>query len=69
MGRCRLQPKKLNTGRKKTSTKYNIEVLKVEEKKKRFQLTISNKYQVLASQQKNEEHLSEGKDQTAVNQL
>ena len=44
-------------------------MLKVEETKKRFQLTISNKYQVLASLQENEEHLSEGNDQTAVNQL
>ena len=41
----------------------------MKETKKRFQLTISNKYQVLASLQENEEHLSEGKDQTIVNQL
>ena len=41
----------------------------MKETKKRFQLTICNKYQVLASLQENEEHLSEGKDQTIVNQL
>ena len=49
MGRCRLKLKNFNTGRKKASYKYNIEMLKVEETKNRFQLTISNKYQVLAS--------------------
>ena len=65
MGRCQLKLKKFNTGRKNTSYKYNIEMLKVEETKKRFQLTVSNKYQVLESLQENEEHLSEGKDQTA----
>ena len=41
----------------------------MEETKNRFQLTISNKCQVLASLQEKEEHLSEGKEQTAVNQL
>ena len=69
MGRCRLKMKTFNTSRKKPSYKYNIEMLKVEETKKRFQLTISNKYQVLASLQVNEEHLSKGKNQTAINQL
>ena len=34
-----------------------------------FQLTISNKYQVLASLQVNEEHLSKGEDQRVVNKL
>ena len=64
-----VETEEFNTGRKKTSYKYNIEMLKVEETKDRFQLTISNNYQVLASLQENEEHLSEGKDQTAVKQL
>ena len=54
---------------KEDKLQYNIEMLKVEETKKRFQLTISNKYQVLESLQKNEEHLSDGKDQRVVNQL
>ena len=69
MGRCWLKLKNFNTGRKKTSYKHNIEMLKVEETKKRFQLTISNKYGVLASLQENKENLSKGKDQRAVNQL
>ena len=52
MGRCRLMLKKYNTGPTKTSYKYNIDMLKDDETKNRFQLTISNKYQELASLQK-----------------
>jgi len=43
--------KKYNTGPTKTSYKYSIEMPKDDETKNRFQLTISNKYQVLASLQ------------------
>lgn len=43
----------------KISHKYNIRMLKDDETKNRFQLTISNKYQVLASLQENEEHREE----------
>jgi len=55
MGRCRLKLKKYNTGPPKTSYKYNIEMLRDDETKNRFQLTISNKYQVLESLQKQTE--------------
>ena len=53
MDRCWLKLKNFNTDRKKTSYKYNIAMLKVEETKNTFHLTISNKYLVLASLQEN----------------
>ena len=52
MGRCRLILKKYNTGPTKTSYKYNIDMLKNDQTKNRFQLTSSNRYQELASLQK-----------------
>ena len=68
-GRRRLKLKNYNTCPQKTSYKYNTEMLKDDETKNRFQLTISNKYQVLASLQGNEQHLGEGENQTVANQF
>lgn len=53
----------------KISHKYNIRMLKDDEIKNRFQLTISNKYQVLASLQENEEHREERENQSTVNEM
>lgn len=47
MGRCQL--KNYNSSTQKTSYKHNIKMLKDDETKTRFQLTISNKYQVVPS--------------------
>ena len=69
MGRCRLKLKNYNTGSQKTSYKYYVEMMKDDETKNRFLLTISNKYQVLASLQGNKQHLGEGENQTVVNQV
>ena len=69
MGRCRLKLKNYNTDPQRTNYKYNIEILKDDEARNRFQLTISNTYQVLASLEGNEQHLGKGKNQTVVNQV
>lgn len=69
VGRCRLKLKSYNTSSQKTSHKYNIEMLKDEEIKNRFKLTLSNKYQALASLQENEQHPGEEESQTVVNQV
>jgi len=47
MGRCCLKLKNYNTGPQRTSYTYSIGMLKDDEKKSRFQLIISKKYQVL----------------------
>jgi len=44
-------------------------MLKDDEAKNRFQFTISDKHQVLASLQGNKQHLKEGENQTVVNQV
>ena len=42
-------------------------MLKDEETKNRFKLTLSNKFQALASLQENKQHLGEEESQTVVN--
>ena len=69
VGKCRLKLKRYNTGMQKISHKYNIRMLKDDGIKNRFQLTISNKYQVLASLQENEEHREERDNQRTVNEM
>ena len=67
--KCCLKFKSYNTGMQKISHKYSTRMLKDDEFNNRFHLTISNKYQVLAHLQKNEEHLEERENQSTVNEM
>ncbi|XP_020617309.1 craniofacial development protein 2-like [Orbicella faveolata] len=70
VGRCRLKLKYYHmTCSQKTSHKYNIEMLKDGETKNWFQLTLSNKYQALASLRESEQHPREEESNTVVNQV
>ena len=52
VGKCRLKLKNHHNSSPRTSHKYNIEMLKDEETKKRFKPTLANKFQALASLQR-----------------
>ena len=69
VGKCRLKLKNHHTSSPKTSHKYNIEMLKDEETKNRFKLTLSNKFQALTSLNENEQHPGEEESQTVVNKV
>ena len=70
VGKCRMigtEAENYHTSSQRTSHKYNIEMLKDEETKNRFKLTLSNKFQALTSLQENEQHPGEEESQTVVN--
>jgi len=71
VGSCHLKLKNYHTSSQKTSHKYNIEMLKDEETKNWFKLTLSNtcKYQALASLQESKQHPREEESNTVVNQV
>lgn len=69
VGRCGLKLKNYHTSSQKTSHKYNIEMLKDKETKNWFKLTLTNKYQVIASYQESEQHPREEESNTVVNQI
>ena len=69
VGKCRLKLKNHHTSSPRTSHKYNIEMLKDEETKNRFKLTLSNKFQALASLQENEQHPGEEEGEMVVNKV
>ncbi|PFX26043.1 Craniofacial development protein 2 [Stylophora pistillata] len=69
VGKCRLKLKNHHTSSQRTSHKFNIEMLKEEETKNRFKLTLRNTFQGLASLHENEQHSGVEESQTVVNKV